>query len=96
MALRILNESLFQTTELSASVCIVGAGIAGLVAAIRLARDKNRRIVVVESGFGKVEPCVSALNEIDNPAGNYAGYQTGRCRGLGGTSLLWGGKLLPL
>jgi choline dehydrogenase-like flavoprotein len=96
MALRILNESLFQTTELSASVCIVGAGIAGLVAAIRLARDKNRRIVVVESGFGKAEPCVSALNEIDNPAGNYGGYQTGRCRGLGGTSLLWGGKLLPL
>jgi choline dehydrogenase-like flavoprotein len=96
MALRILSESLFQTTELSASVCIVGAGIAGLIAATRLARDKNRRIVVVESGFGKVEPCVSALNEIDNPADNYEGCLTGRCRGLGGTSSLWGGKLLPL
>ena len=56
MALRILNESLFQTTELSASVCIVGAGIAGLVAATRLARDKKRRIVVVESGLGEFEP----------------------------------------
>jgi choline dehydrogenase-like flavoprotein len=96
MALRILNESLSQTTELSASVCIVGAGIAGLVAATRLARDKNRRIVVLESGFGKAEPCVSALNEIDNPAENYEGSLTGRCRGLGGTSLLWAGKLLPL
>ena len=41
MALRILNENLFQKTELSASVCIVGAGIAGLVAATRLARTRT-------------------------------------------------------
>ena len=42
MALRILNEASSPTTELSASVCIVGAGIhAGLIAATRLARDKK-------------------------------------------------------
>jgi choline dehydrogenase-like flavoprotein len=96
MALRKLDEAFSGTIELSASVCIVGAGIAGLVAATRLARDKKRRIVVVESGHGEFKPSVSPLNEIDNPCDNYRGAQTGRCRGLGGTSLLWAGKLLPL
>lgn len=96
MALRKLDDASLQTTELSASVCIVGAGIAGLVAATRLARDKKRRVVVVESGLSEFPSSVSALNEIDNPSGNFQGAQTGRSRGLGGTSLLWSGKLLPL
>ena len=56
MALRKLDEASSRTIELSASVCIVGAGIAGLVAATRLARDKKRRIVVVESGHGEFKP----------------------------------------
>ena len=96
MALRKLDDACLQTTELSASVCVVGAGIAGLVAATRLAQDKKRRVVVVESGPGEFAPSGSALNEIDHPSGNYQGAQTGRSRGLGGTSLLWAGKLLPL
>jgi choline dehydrogenase-like flavoprotein len=96
MALRILNESSSPTTDLSASVCIVGAGIAGLIAATRLAQDKKRRVIVVESGLRKPEPSLSVLNEIDNPSDNYRGAMTARSRGLGGTSLLWGGKLLPL
>jgi choline dehydrogenase-like flavoprotein len=96
MALRALDQTSSQTTELSASVCIVGGGIAGLIAAARLARDKQRRIIVVESGLKNGDPALAALNEIDNPANNYAGALAGRSRGLGGTSLLWGGKLLPL
>lgn len=96
MALRILSEACSQTTELCASVCIVGAGIAGLVAATRLARDRKRRIVVLESGLGQHESAMVSLNEIDNPGDNYLGALKGRSRGLGGTSLLWSGKLLPL
>jgi choline dehydrogenase-like flavoprotein len=96
MALRILNESSSPTTDLSASVCIVGAGIAGLIAATRLAQDKKRRVIVVESGLRKPEPSLSVLNEIDNPSNNYRGGMTARSRGLGGTSLLWAGTLLPL
>ncbi|NPC57476.1 GMC oxidoreductase [Caenimonas soli] len=96
MALRALDQTPSQTTELAASVCIIGAGIAGLIAAVRLARNKQRRIIVVESGLKNGDPALSALNEIDNPANNYEGALAGRSRGLGGTSLLWGGKLLPL
>lgn len=93
MALRVLYEAGADITKLSASVCIVGAGMAGLIAATRLARDKQRRIVIVESGHKTYNPASNALNKIDSPAN---GYETGRHRGLGGTSLIWSGKLLPL
>jgi choline dehydrogenase-like flavoprotein len=91
-----LGETGTRETRLSTSVCVVGAGIAGLIAATRLARDKNRRIVLVESGRKDVTPAISALNEIDNLGDPYEGALTARFRGLGGTSLLWAGKLLPL
>ena len=67
MALRALDQTSCQSTELSASVCIVGGGIAGLIAAARLARDKQRRIIVVESGLKNGDLALAALNEIDNP-----------------------------
>ncbi len=94
MALRILDQVSSQKTELSASVCIVGAGVAGLIAATRLARDKRLRIVIVESGLKTIDPSVSVLNEIDNAGDNYNGSL--RSRGLGGSSLVWSGRLLPL
>jgi choline dehydrogenase-like flavoprotein len=96
MALRVLDQVSSQRTELSASVCIVGAGVAGLIVATRLARIKKLRIVVVESGLKTLDPSISALNEVDNAGDNYNGALLGRCRGLGGTSLLWSGRLLPL
>jgi choline dehydrogenase-like flavoprotein len=96
MALRLMDQTASPVTELSATVCIVGAGVAGLIAATRLARDKRWRVIVVESGLKKFDSSLSGLNEIDNPADNYNGALTARSRGLGGTSLLWAGKLLPL
>jgi len=96
MALRIIDQLSSQETDLSASVCIVGAGIAGLLAATRLARNKQLRIIVVESGLEALDPSLSALNEIDNVGDKYDGALLGRYRGLGGTSVLWSGKLLPL
>jgi choline dehydrogenase-like flavoprotein len=96
MALRKLGEIVSEKTQLSASVCIVGAGIAGLVAATHLARDKKRHVVVVESGSSKFGSSPNALNEIDDLYGNFQGAQTGRSRALGGTSVLWAGKLVPL
>jgi choline dehydrogenase-like flavoprotein len=96
MALRILDQISSDKIELSASVCIVGAGIAGLIAGTRLARDKGLRIIVVESGLKTLDPSIGALNEVDNAGDKYNGALLGRSRGLGGTSLIWSGKLLPL
>lgn len=74
----------------------MGAGVAGLIAATRLASNKGLRVVVVESGLRQFDAALDALNEIDNPASNYPARLPRRFRGLGGTSLLWAGKLLPL
>ena len=96
MALRELDQISSDNIELSASVCIVGAGVAGLIAATRLARDKRLRIIVVESGLRTVDPTVATLNEVDNAGDKYDGALLGRSRALGGSSLMWSGKLLPL
>jgi choline dehydrogenase-like flavoprotein len=94
MAVRFLHDSGEGNLSLSASVCVVGAGMAGLIAATRLARS-GLRVIVVESGMREFDAALSLLDEIDNQAGTYP-MQVNRCRGLGGTSLLWSGKLLPL
>ena len=50
----------------TASFCVVGAGIAGLLLASRLARRK-RKVIVLESGSLRFDPQIHALNEIDDP-----------------------------
>ncbi|WP_193046554.1 GMC oxidoreductase [Mycolicibacterium baixiangningiae] len=82
-----------SSITLSSTVCIIGGGIAGLTAAVRLARDPRVRVVVLESGIDKDDPDTLALDHIDNPRKNYEGSL--RSRGLGGTSRRWDGKLLP-
>src|ERR1700761_123055 len=96
MALRTLGDASPHRTEISASVCIVGAGFAGLIVATRLARNKKLHIVVVESGLNFIDSATAALNEVDNAGDPYDGALLGRSRALGGTSLLWSGRLLPL
>jgi len=96
MAVRTLADTGMRETRVDATVCVIGAGIAGLLAATRLARNPARRVVVVESGLRGLDDAISRLNEIDNPADNYAGATGLRFRGLGGNSILWAGKLLPL
>jgi choline dehydrogenase-like flavoprotein len=94
MTIRTLGADGERTTTLRADVCVVGAGIAGLVAATRLARDGTRRVVVLESGVRHDDPRMVALDCIENPSRRYEG--AARSRGLGGTSVKWAGKLLPL
>jgi choline dehydrogenase-like flavoprotein len=94
MPFRLLSESGQGTTKVYADVCVVGAGIAGLLAAVRLARSHQLRVVVVESGIHKDDAVASALDRIENPSPNYEGAL--RARGPGGTSARWAGKLLPL
>jgi choline dehydrogenase-like flavoprotein len=94
MPFRLLSESGQASTKIHADVCVVGAGIAGLIAAVRLARSRQLRVVVLESGIHKDDTVASALDRIENPSPNYEGAL--RARGPGGTSARWAGKLLPL
>lgn len=80
--------------ELSTDVAVVGAGIAGLFLANRLA-EEGIRVVVVESGGPEQKDDVHPLNSVVHLGQPYTGASHGRFRCLGGTSTRWGGALLP-
>ena len=94
MAIRDLSKADANLDETSA-YCVVGAGIAGLLLATRLARH-NKKVIVLESGSLSFDPQIHALNEIDDPDDRYARALTGRYRGLGGSSSRWGGRMIPI
>lgn len=77
-----------------ADVAIVGAGLAGLVLAQRLAAD-GVSVAILESGPVRQDEEVHPLNQVEQAAQEYRGAAEGRARGLGGTSTRWGGALLP-
>ena len=96
MAIATLAGNVSESRQIKGHVCVIGAGMAGLVAALRLARMKFGKVVLVESGGKEFDTAVHGLNEIDNPLDTYRHGVDGRFRGLGGSSSQWGGKLLPL
>jgi choline dehydrogenase-like flavoprotein len=77
-----------------ADVCVIGAGIAGLIAATRIAAAIQRPVVVIESGAALPDARIADLDVVDHQDGSYRGNK--RSRGIGGTSAHWAGKLLPL
>jgi choline dehydrogenase-like flavoprotein len=80
--------------RVAADICIVGGGIAGLIAADRM-RRQGRSVLVLESG-GRSDPGGEhPLNAVVNCGQMYHGASQGRARGLGGTSSRWGGALIP-
>ena len=94
MVVRDLSYDRPDTNE-SATFCVVGAGVAGLLLATRLGRSK-RRVIVLESGSMRFDPEIHALNEIEDPNRRYTRATTGRYRGLGGSSTRWGGRMIPI
>lgn len=93
--------SIFQLTtssddlSRSAPVCIIGAGIAGLLLARKLAQN-GQRVIVLESGLGSQQEEPQQLNEIEDAGGRYRRALSGRYRALGGTSTRWGGRMIPI
>lgn len=77
-----------------ADVVVVGAGVAGLIVASRLAR-RGLRVVVLESGALRQQDETHPLNATEQVGQYYKGADVGRFRCLGGTSTRWGGALVP-
>ena len=79
----------------SFDICIVGGGAAGLYALTQFA-NSGLKIIVIEIGDNKHQNedfynlSFNQIGDID-----YKGSSEGRSFGLGGTSYLWGGSLLP-
>lgn len=84
-----------RVTRTAAAVTVVGGGIAGLLLGTKLARA-GIRVVVLESGGAASSPNIrDPLNEVEQRGQLYRGALEGRVRGLGGTSQIWGGAMLP-
>jgi choline dehydrogenase-like flavoprotein len=81
---------------LSADLCIVGAGAAGIAMALQFI-DTTIDVIVLESGGLEAEPATQALYEgtvadkrLHSPADRY------RERRFGGTTAAWGGRCTPM
>lgn len=92
--IRDLNEQPGETQKIEARVLIIGAGIAGLVTAVKL-HERGVKSVVVESGGRIQETATHTLNRVEQTGQFYAGADQ-RYRCLGGTSSRWGGAMIPL
>src|SRR3954463_11480964 len=95
MAICTLPLTSTAETKRLAPICVIGAGIAGLLVALRLARV-GRRVIVVESGTDTFNAQINQLNDIEDQFGRYSRAFTGRFREFGGNSAYWGGRLIPL
>jgi choline dehydrogenase-like flavoprotein len=104
-----LNLHSARATAFRSQVCIVGAGIAGLTLAHSLAQQ-GTDVALLEAGgraLGSPAHDGPALGGPDTPEADlfrhaelagqpHLGTTEGRFRVLGGSSLRWGGQLLPL
>jgi GMC oxidoreductase len=79
-----------------AAFLIVGAGAVGLAMAVMLSRG-GHDVVVVEAGSSAPDPDYVRRNDaVQSGPLFHQGLTQGRYKGLGGTTRLWGGQLLPL
>lgn len=89
-----LDSAGLPETNVDADVCILGSGPVGLTLARGLAA-RGQNVVILELGGPTPRaPADSPPMHYDRRA--YRGATLGRALGLGGTSALWGGQLLPV
>jgi choline dehydrogenase-like flavoprotein len=78
----------------TSQVCVLGAGIAGLVLAHKLA-GLGVKVHLLEAGGLELEERSQRLYEAEMAGDAHAGATDGRFRVFGGSSTRWGGQLLP-
>ncbi len=83
-----------EQKQWESDVCIVGAGVAGLLLADRLGRS-GMTVHLLEAGGLQQEDESQALYEAEMAADRHSGTLEGRFRTFGGSSTRWGGQLLP-
>lgn len=81
-------------TTFASPICIVGAGVAGLILARKLA-DAGCKVALLEAGGLELEERSQSLYNAEMAAETHEGTTAGRYRTFGGSSVRWGGQLLP-
>lgn len=87
-------RSLPNGSILEADVCIIGGGPVGITLARELSAG-GRDVLLVESGGESPSAEAEALNEGGQSSEQYAPLSLYRRRILGGSSSIWGGRLVP-
>ena len=93
----ILDTDLIETScSLFADICVIGAGPAGIVIA-RACAASGLSVLLIESGGLRPDPGSQALcrGAVADPA-LHAPPDLFRRRGFGGSSVIWGGRCVPL
>ena len=92
-----IHDLIKETTPsgLTADVCIVGAGAAGITLAVEFAR-KGKRVLLLEGGGALREDSSQSLYDSEIAGLAHRGIHTGRIRVKGGTTVRWGGQILEL
>ena len=80
---------------LDGDVCIVGGGPAGITLAHELI-GSGMKIILVESGGTRRKSAAEALNAGAEVSDGFAPLSLFRRRVLGGASVIWGGRCVPL
>jgi choline dehydrogenase-like flavoprotein len=90
-----LKQATENRVECSAPVCIIGAGAAGIFLSQQL-RKRGVRVVLLEAGDELARQAEELGQQCIQRGIRYRGAELGRSFGLGGTSVLWGGQMIPL
>ena len=77
-------------------VCVIGAGPAGITATLEL-EDEGLRVLLIESGSSSFNSKIQSNSDaIIKNSSNHAPMHEATRAQLGGTSVIWGGRCVPL
>lgn len=76
-------------------LCIVGAGPVGITLALTLA-ERGRQVWLIEAGRQPLDPWAQTLYAGETDGSLHSPPDRFRMRGLGGSSIRWGGRCMPL
>ena len=88
------NKALADGNWTGFDTTIVGAGAAGILLAVLLAR-RGRRVLVIESGHFEIDDDRQSLNDVEQSGKPLQNAIWTRKRVIGGTTTAWGGQSLP-
>lgn len=84
-----------RDTELRAEVCVVGGGPAGIALSLALG-ERGLSVLLLEAGRTNRDAPAQALYEGELANALHSPTHRYRLRGLGGSSMLWGGRCMPM